>query len=334
MKWADTVMEAGEAVALVMPQIMAHFAYLLARSVNREALGILDLPMFVLMIAHTGSFEKARVLTRYDNFGDNHEEYAMSYQTLEMRMDGAVAIVTLNRAERRNALDEQAVAEIEHCFSAPPAEARVIVLAAKGPHFCAGLDLKEHHLKQRSPAEFMRVCQGWHRAFDRIQHGGIPVVAALQGAVVGGGLELASAAHVRVGDATTYFALPEGQWGIFTGGGATVRTARLVTPNRMVEMMLTGRVMNGDEGLQSGLLNYLTEPGRAFDQAMSLARKIAENAPLSNYSIVAGINKIWDMSATDGLFTESLLAALVQTSPEVQTRLREFVEKRAAKVAV
>lgn len=257
----------------------------------------------------------------------------MKYQTLETRMDGPVAIVTLNRPERRNALDEQAVAEIEHCFSTPPAEARAMVLASKGPHFCAGLDLKEHHVKQRSPAEFMRVCQGWHRAFDRIQHGGIPVVAALQGAVVGGGLELASAAHVRVGDQTSYFALPEGQWGIFTGGGATVRVARLVTPNRMIEMMLTGRIMNADEGLQSGLLNYVAGPGQAFEQAISLAHKIAGNAPLSNYSIVSGINKIWDMSATDGLYTESLLAALVQTSPEVQVRLSEFVEKRAAKVA-
>lgn len=257
----------------------------------------------------------------------------MSHQVLETRMEGAVAIVTLDRSERRNALDERAIDEIEAYFSRPPTGARAIVLASKGPHFCAGLDLREHHAKQRSPAEFMRVCQGWHRAFDRIQHGGIPVVAALQGAVVGGGLELASAAHVRVGDRSTYFALPEGQWGIFTGGGATVRVARLITPNRMIELMLTGRVMQAEEGMRIGLLHYLAEPGAALAQAVALAHKIAANAPLSNYSIVSGINKIWDMSATDGLFTESLLAALVQTSPEVQSRLGEFVEKRAAKVA-
>lgn len=257
----------------------------------------------------------------------------MTHSILETRMDGPVAVVTLDRSDRRNALDEHAIAEIEQYFSNPPADARAIVLTSRGPHFCAGLDLREHHARQRSPAEFMRVCQGWHRAFDRIQHGGVPVVAALQGAVVGGGLELASAAHVRVGDRTTYFALPEGQWGIFTGGGATVRVARLITPNRMIELMLTGRVMLADEGMQIGLLNYITEPGDALAKAMTLAHKIAGNAPLSNYSIVSGINKIWDMSATDGLFTESLLAALVQTSPEVQSRLRDFVEKRAAKVA-
>lgn len=328
MKWLEIVSELDVARG-IMRNIMARFAYSLARSVNFAACGALDclhsLP-FSLLVGE-------RAVTRFDKSQDQQMERLMIYQTLETRMDGPVAIVMLNRPERRNALDERAVAEIEHYFSQPPAEARVILLAANGPHFCAGLDLKEHHGKQRSPAEFMRVCQGWHRAFDRIQHGGIPVVAALQGAVVGGGLELASAAHVRVGDKTTYFALPEGQWGIFTGGGATVRTARLVTPNRMIEMMLTGRVMASDEGMQNGLLNYLADAGQAFDQALSLAHKIAGNAPLSNYSIVAGINKIWDMSASDGLFTESLLAALVQTSPEVQDRLREFVEKRAAKVA-
>ncbi|HVL75598.1 MAG TPA: enoyl-CoA hydratase-related protein, partial [Noviherbaspirillum sp.] len=118
----------------------------------------------------------------------------MTYAALEVDMDGPVAVVTLSRPERRNALDEQAVGELEHWFAQPPKDVRAIVLAARGPHFCAGLDLKEHYLKARSPAEFMRVCQGWHRAFDRIQHGGIPVVAAMQGAIVGGGLELAGAA--------------------------------------------------------------------------------------------------------------------------------------------
>ncbi len=258
----------------------------------------------------------------------------MSDSYLDVVLDGPVAIVTLNRPQRRNALDEVAVEEVERCFSTVPPQVRAIVLAANGPHFCAGLDLKEHHAKERSAVEFMRVCQAWHRAFDRIQHGGVPVVAALQGAVVGGGLEFAAAAHVRVGDRTSYFALPEGQRGIFTGGGATVRVARIITPNRMVEMMLTGRVMDCEEGLASGLLHYLTPAGEALEQAVALARKIATNAPLSNYAIVSGINKVADMSATDGLFTESLIAAVVQTGDEVQQRLGDFVEKRAAKVAV
>lgn len=258
----------------------------------------------------------------------------MEHSFLEVKTDGPIAIVTLNCPDKRNALDENAVAEVEHYFSHVPEQVRAIVLAAKGSHFCAGLDLKEHYVKARSAAEFMRVCQGWHRAFDRIQHGGVPVIAALQGAVVGGGLELATAAHIRVGDQTSYFALPEGQRGIFTGGGATVRTARIITPNRMIEMMLTGRVMDCEEGLRSGLLHYLAPSGGALAKAIVLAQKIATNATLSNYAIVSGINKIWDMSATDGLFTESLIAALVQTGDDVQSRLSDFVEKRTEKVAL
>lgn len=247
-----------------------------------------------------------------------------------------IGIVTLDRESKRNALDESAIAEIDHYFSNIPAHIRVIVMAAQGEHFCAGLDLKEHHDQERSAVDFLRVCQSWHRAFDKIQHSGIPVIACLQGAVVGGGLELASAAHIRVADISTYFSLPEGTRGIFTGGGATVRTAKIITPNRMVEMMLTGRVMDIHEGLRLGLAHYVCNhpenPVPAYDFALSLAEKVAGNAPLSNYAIVSSINKIADMSATDGLFAEGLMAAVVQTGNDVQGRLNDFVNKRAHKV--
>ncbi|HUG59247.1 MAG TPA: crotonase/enoyl-CoA hydratase family protein [Candidimonas sp.] len=260
----------------------------------------------------------------------------MSTPYLETHEIDQIGVVTLNRANKRNALDESAIAEIDHYFSTIPPYIRVIVMAAQGDHFCAGLDLKEHHDQERSAVDFLRVCQGWHRAFDKIQHGGIPVIACLQGAVVGGGLELASAAHIRVADSSTYFSLPEGTRGTFTGGGATVRTAKIITPNRMVEMMLTGRVMDIEEGLRLGLAHYVCNtpenPVSAYDFALSLAEKIAGNAPLSNYAIVSSINKISDMSATDGLFAEGLMAAVVQTGNDVQRRLNDFVNKRAHKV--
>jgi enoyl-CoA hydratase/carnithine racemase len=254
-----------------------------------------------------------------------------SDDVLKIEIDGNVAIVTINRPEMRNALDEAAVAKIDAFFSNVPPEVGAVVLQTEGPHFCAGLDLKEHHAKRRSPTEFMRVCQGWHRAFDKMQHGGIPIVAAMQGAVVGGGLELAAAAHVRVADRTAYFALPEGQRGIFTGGGATVRVARIITPGRMIELMLTGRVIDVEEGQRLGLAHYIADDARAT--ALDLARKIAGNARLSNYAIVTAINKISDMSATDGLYTEGLIMCMVQTAiDDVQGRLGDFVGKRTEKV--
>lgn len=249
---------------------------------------------------------------------------------------GNIAIVRLNKPQKRNALDERAIAEIDTYFSNVPEHIRAILMTAEGEHFCAGLDLKEHHDKERSPVEFMRVCQTWHRAFDKIQHGGIPVIACLQGAVVGGGLELASAAHVRIADTSTFFALPEGTRGIFTGGGATVRTAKIISANRMVEMMLTGRVLNAQEGERLGLAHYVcnteANPKSAYELGLDLAQKIACNAVLSNYAIVSSISRISDMASTEGLFAEGLMAAVVQTGQEVQERLGEFVSKKAYKV--
>ena len=260
----------------------------------------------------------------------------MSFRYLKTSEIGTVGVVTLNRASKRNAIDEETLAEIDAYFSSVPEHIKAILLTAEGDHFCAGLDLKEHFDKERTPVDFMRVCQGWHRAFDKIQFGGIPVIACLQGAVVGGGLELASAAHVRVSDISTYFALPEGTRGIFTGGGATVRTARIISAPRMVEMMLTGRIVDVHEGHRLGLTHYVCDPAKgdkpAGELALELAQKIAGNAPLSNYAMVTSISRIADMSTTDGLFAEGLMIAVVQSADEVQQRVGEFVSKKAAKV--
>ena len=257
----------------------------------------------------------------------------MNEQPVTLDMHGAIALVTLNRPAKRNAIDENTLAALDQTFSALPPGTRAVVLTGAGPHFCAGLDLKEHHGNARTAVDFMRVCQGWHRAFDKIQYGGIPVIGALHGAVVGGGLELAAATHIRVADPSTYFALPEGQKGIFTGGGATVRVARIISPGRMVEMMLTGRVLDAAAGLTLGLAHEISAPGQSLETAMAIARRVAQNAELSNYAMVTSISRIADMSATDGMFAESLMAAVVQTGPEVQSRLGAFVDKSLAKVA-
>lgn len=189
--------------------------------------------------------------------------------------DGDVLVVTLDRADKRNALSAAFIEEIVSLFDwVRQAEAvRAVVVRAEGSVFCAGLDLIEHHLEDRSATDFMYICRRWHAAFDAIQHCGKPVIGALNGAVVGGGLELASAFHIRVADQTTYFALPEGQRGIFTGGGATVRVARLVGEARMIDMMLTGRVYTREEAVSVGLCQYLVE-GSSMDKAMEIARKL------------------------------------------------------------
>ena len=258
----------------------------------------------------------------------------MVYEFLTTESDGDIRIITLNRPSKRNAISDEVLDELDRAFSSLGPEVRAVVLAANGPHFCAGLDLSEHHAKARTAAEFMHMCQSWHRVFDKIQYGGIPVVGALHGAVVGGGLELAAATHIRVAEPNTYFALPEGQKGIFTGGGATVRVARIITPSRMVEMMLTGRVVDVHAGVSLGLVHEVSAAGESLDKARALAKKVAGNAPLSNYAIVTSISRIAEMSSAEGLFAESLMAAVVQTGNEVQSRLGAFVDKSLPKVSL
>ena len=164
-----------------------------------------------------------------------------------------------------------------------------------------------------------------------IQFGGRPVVAAMMGAVIGGGLEIATACHVRIAEPTTIFQLPEGRRGIFVGGGATVRVGRILGPDRMTEMMLTGRKYDAEEGTRLGLAHYKVDDGEAMALALELAGKISRNAPMSNYFMVQALARIGDMSRADGLFTESLAAALSQTTPDADEGLRAFLEKRPPK---
>ena len=256
----------------------------------------------------------------------------MTPKYLTIETEGAVTIVTLARETVRNAINEDMLQEIEDVFRSPPKGTRSFVLAAKGGHFCAGLDLREHYEKDRTPIEFMAICQAWHRTFDVIQFSGIPVIAALQGAVVGGGLELAAATHVRIAEEGTFFALPEGQRGIFTGGGATVRVARIVTPARMVDMMLSARTYDTQRGLDFGLCHEVVGVGQALSRAKALATQVATHPPTTNFAIVTGIARINDMSTTDGLFAEGLLAMAVQTNPDIRDRLETFFAKKTKRL--
>ena len=171
----------------------------------------------------------------------------------------------------------------------------------------------------------------WHRVFDRIQHCRVPVIAALRGAVIGGGLELACAAHIRVAEPSAYFALPEGQRGIFVGGGGSVRLPRLIGVARMADMMLTGRVYSAAEGVTLGFAQYLTEAGGALAKAMELADKIAGNAPLTNFAVLQALPMIAESNPQAGLIMESLMATVAQSDKEAKQRIRDFLDRKTAK---
>ncbi|MGA9037919.1 MAG: crotonase/enoyl-CoA hydratase family protein, partial [Pseudolabrys sp.] len=175
--------------------------------------------------------------------------------SLAAKLHGSVAVLKLNRPDKRNALDDETIIGIEHFFTSLPEGIGAVLLAGEGEHFSAGLDLSE--LTERDVTQGIAHSKLWHRAFDTIQFGKVPVVAVLHGAVVGGGLELAAATHVRVAERSAYYALPEGSRGIYVGGGGSVRLPPLIGVARMMDMMLTGRTYSAEEGQAIGLTTYL-----------------------------------------------------------------------------
>lgn len=254
----------------------------------------------------------------------------MKYETLRFSRRGAIGVLLLNRPQKRNALSDAMVEELDACIAAVPEGVRALVLHGAGEHFCAGLDLAE--LADRSAAQGVVHSRGWHRIFDRIQFGRAPVVAVLHGAVVGGGLELAGCAHLRVAESSAFYAFPEGQRGIFLGGGGSVRVPRLIGAHRVADMMFTGRVLSAQEGQAAGISTYLVGAGKGLAKGIELARKIASNAPATNYALMHALPRIAELGQDAGLLMESLMAGIAQSEPEAKRRMKDFLEKRAGKV--
>jgi (methylthio)acryloyl-CoA hydratase len=250
--------------------------------------------------------------------------------SLRAEQRGAVAILRLHRAEKRDALNDTLVQGLMAFFDTLPAEIRAVVLAGDGEHFSAGLDLTE--LEERDVFGGIAHSSSWHRAFERIQFGKVPVVAVLHGAVVGGGLELAASVHIRVAERSAYYALPEGSRGIFVGGGGSVRLPPLLGVARMMDMMLTGRTLGAEEGQAIGLSQYLVDEGAGMAKALELAERIAGNAPFTNFAVTHMLPRIAAIDPAAGFAAEALTAAIAQGEEEAKKRLKAFLEKRGPKV--
>jgi enoyl-CoA hydratase/carnithine racemase len=145
---------------------------------------------------------------------------------------------------------------------------------------------------------------------------------------MGGGLEIAAACHVRVAETGARFRLPEGERGIFVGGGATANVSRLIGPSALTEMMLTGRTLDADEARAAGLVHYRVDAGEGASLAVELAGRVTNNSRFVNALIVQGVSQIADMPRSGGLFAESLAAALSTTSADAAEGLNAFLEKR------
>lgn len=256
----------------------------------------------------------------------------MSESLVTYELDGEIAIVGIDRAAKRNAVNTAVMEQMHAAIERAASEARVGILFGHGGNFSAGLDLAEAASRIGGTP-----IQPWDRGrwtvpMDLVARGPIPWIAALHGACIGGGLEIASACQIRVADETTFFALPEAKRGIFVGGGGAVRIQRLMGYARMADMMLTGRVLSAAEGERVNLCQYVVPAGQSIDKAKELARAIATNAPTTNWAICAALPRINDMSHGDGLFFEGLIGGASRGAGGDNSRLVAFVERGENKV--
>ena len=254
-------------------------------------------------------------------------------QTVTYELEGEIALVGLNRPDKRNCFNPTVMKQLREAIDRAGEEAKCGIIFGHGDNFCAGLDLRwaaeswKTGRSERLPFQFNR-----NSYFEAMARGNIPFIAALHGATLGGGLETAAAAHIRVADETTFFGLPEGTRGIFIGGGGSVYLTRLIGTSRMIDLMLTGRVLAAAEAERAGAVQYLVEPGRALAHATELAKRIARNAPLTNFAVINALPRLHEAGHDDGLFFESFVAALTQTTDEARDGLRAFLEKRAERI--
>jgi enoyl-CoA hydratase/carnithine racemase len=242
---------------------------------------------------------------------------------VEIEQRGRVLVVTLNRPEKRNALTHEMNRLLREAFElfASDSELWIAVLAGAGADFCAGVDLAD--------APSNDGAQAWPGGITREFECWKPILAALQGNVLGGGLELALCADIRIGDSTTQLGSPEVRWGLMQGAGGTQRLPRAIPFGIALEMLFTGDSINAERAEKLGLLNHVVARGSALDEALALALRIESRAPLGVRRAKEAAYRGWDQTLDQGLRTEMLLSRLLAGTNDLNEGRRALQERRA-----
>ncbi|WP_285115915.1 enoyl-CoA hydratase/isomerase family protein [Leifsonia sp. fls2-241-R2A-40a] len=230
-------------------------------------------------------------------------------------------VVTLDRPERRNAIDQAMVNELHGVCAALESEPRILLLTGAHGVFASGADIAE--LRERTAADAHRGIND--TIFDRIAALPMPVIAALDGYALGGGAELAYAADLRVGTPRLRIGNPETGLGIIAAAGALWRLPQLVGLPLATELVLTGRILNGQEALAAGLVSSLHEPEDLLGAAHALADRIAANDPLATRLT----KRVLRAPIAEHPAAEREAQAELFESPEKKRRMTEFLERRS-----
>jgi enoyl-CoA hydratase len=256
----------------------------------------------------------------------------MAYQNLLVESRDGVAVVTINRPDKLNALNDLTVNELEGAFTTlkgDPAIRGVILTGAGEKAFVAGADIAE--LSTQSPVDGKERSIRGQRVLDLIENLGKPVIAAVNGFALGGGCELAMACHLRVASENARLGTPEVKLGILCGYGGTQRLPRLVGKGRALEILLTGEMVDAQEALRIGLVNRVVQKDKLLAETEGLLRKMLANGPVSLRFTLEAVNAGLEMPLAEAQYLEATLFGLICTTEDMKEGTKAFLEKRAAR---
>lgn len=254
------------------------------------------------------------------------------YQYLKIEQEDGIAVLVVQRPEKLNALNAETVAELDRAFrvlAEDPAVRGIILTGAGEKAFVAGADIAE--LAEMGPLSGVRTSRQGQDAFRFLEKMPKPVIAAVNGFALGGGLELALACHLRIASENARFGLPEVKLGIIPGYGGTVRLPRLVGRGRALELILTGEMIGAEEAYRIGLVNRVVPQAELIATAQALLRTIAANGPIAVQLALESVDRGLDTTLDDGLTLESNLFGLLAATDDMREGMRAFLEKRPAK---
>ncbi len=255
----------------------------------------------------------------------------MAYQNLLVSDADGIRTITINRPDQLNALNRDTIAELDQALSAADTDksVRVLVITGSGPKaFVAGADIKEfaHFAVEEGKA---LSADGQKKLFDHVEYLSKPVIAAVNGFALGGGLELAMSCHIRVASDNARMGLPEVSLGVIPGYGGTQRLPRLIGKGKAMEMIFTAGMIKADEALQWGLVNYVVPQAELLAKCNELAAAIMKNSPTALAAAIRAVNAGYEPGA-DGMKREVEEFGKCFGTADFKEGTSAFMEKRKA----
>lgn len=255
----------------------------------------------------------------------------MNYSTLLVAEENGIATITINRPEKLNALNKATIAELNKAFDAldQSESVRVIVITGSGEKaFVAGADISEFaHFSVSEGAEL--AAQGQELLFDFVENLKTPVIAAINGFALGGGLELAMSSHFRIASDNAKMGLPEVSLGVIPGYGGTQRLPQLVGKGRAMEMIMTAGMISAEDAKNYGLVNHVVPQAELLDFCYGIAQKIMRNSPMAIGKAIKSVNANFK-DGTDGFKTEIKAFGQCFGTEDFKEGTTAFLEKRKA----